>query len=193
MVVVTHNIQEAVMMADRILVMGSNPGHVRAEFMNQLPYPRNIDSPAFVDLVNKIHGLITETYIPDTAQGPLTAGKTMKAPLVEILPDIQMTEIVGLVEAIAGEGGAIDVFVLSTDIGRDFGYTLYLVKAAELLNLVDTPRQQVVLTRVGQLFIKADINTRKRMLHETFGRLLIVQKTTELFRGARRSDDPFGF
>ena len=181
MVVVTHNIQEAVIMADRIMVMGSNPGHIRAEFTNNLPYPRQPESAPFVELVSKIHGLITETYIPDAAHNSAQSGRQPKL-AVEVLPDIQMTEIVGLVEAVAAEGGAIDVFVLSTDIGKDFGHTLYLVKAAELLNLVDTPRQQVVLTREGQIFTKADINARKRMLHDNFGRLSIVQKTTELLK-----------
>jgi NitT/TauT family transport system ATP-binding protein len=170
-------------MADRILVMGSNPGHIRAEFINKLPYPRYPDSAPFMELVSKIHGLITETYIPDSSQQvSQSTGKVAKHPTVEVLPDIQMTEIVGLVEAVAAEGGAIDVFVLSTDIGKDFGHTLYLVKAAELLNLVDTPRQQVVLTREGQNFTKADINARKRMLHDNFGHLAIVQKTTELLK-----------
>ena len=181
MVVVTHNIQEAVLMADRILVMGSNPGHIRAEFINNLQYPRNSDSPQFMDLVSKIHGLITETYIPDSFQAG-AQGKISKGPKVEMLPDIQMTEIVGLVEAVAAEGGDIDVFELASGIGRDFGYTLYLVKAAELLNLVDTPRQHVMLTRTGQIFARADVNTRKRMLHESFSRLLIVQRTTELLK-----------
>lgn len=182
MVVVTHNIQEAVIMADRILVMGSNPGHIRAEFLNKLPYPRVPDTPAFMELVSKIHGLITETYIPDAAQVSSPTARQTKAPTVEVLPDIQITEIVGLVEAIAAEGGAMDVFVLSTDIGKDFGHTLYLVKAAELLDLVDTPRQQVLLTKEGRVFARADVNLRKRMIHESFGRLMVVQRTTELLK-----------
>jgi len=181
MVVVTHNIQEAVIMADRILVMGSNPGHIRAEFLNTLPYPRVPDSAPFTELVTKIHGLITETYIPDAVQAVAAPGRP-KAAMVEVLPDIQMTEIAGLVDAIAGEGGAVDVFVLANDIGKDFGHVLYLVKAAELLNLVDTPRQQVVLTREGQVFAKGDVNLRKRMIHDNFGRLMIVQRTTELLK-----------
>lgn len=181
MVVVTHNIQEAVIMADRILVMGSNPGHIRAEFLNSLPYPRVPDSAPFMELVTKIHGLITETYIPDAVQTVATPGR-QKAPMVEVLPDIQMTEIAGLVDAIAAEGGAVDVFMLANDIGKDFGSMLYLVKAAELLNLVDTPKQQVVLTREGQVFAKGDVNLRKRMIHDNFGRLIIVQRTTELLK-----------
>jgi NitT/TauT family transport system ATP-binding protein len=183
MVIVTHNIQEAVMMADRILVMGSNPGHIRAEFVNKLPYPRITDSVPFLELVSRIHGTISETFIPDVApQQQETPLRGPKQSLVEVLPDVHVIDIVGLVEAIAQEGGAIDVFVLSSDIGKDFGQTLYLVKAAELLNLVDTPKQQVILTKDGQLFANSDINARKKMLHENFGKLQIVQKTADLLK-----------
>jgi len=183
MVVVTHNIQEAVIMADRILVMGSNPGRIRAEFQNRLPYPRIPDTAPFSELVSRIHGLITETYIPDAAPAVVNvAEKRMRLPMVEILPDVPVLDIIGTIEVIADEGGAVDVFVLSSNIGKDFGHTLYLVKAAELLNLVETPKQQVILTKQGQVFAKADVNERKKMLHEAFGKLLIVQKTSELLR-----------
>lgn len=181
MVIVTHNIQEAVQMADRILVMGSNPGHIRAEFMNWLPHPRLPDSAPFAELVQKIHGLITETYIPDVQ--PMESGiMPPKSSLVEILPDVQMIEIVGIIETIQSEGGAMDVFILSSDIRKDFGLTLYLVKAAELLGLVETPKQLVLLTKDGQAFVKGDINHRKKMLHDKFSQLLLVQKTTELLK-----------
>lgn len=183
MMVVTHNIQEAVIMADRILVMGSNPGHIRADFQNRLPYPRILESAPFQDLVSKIHGTITETYIPDsTSIGTSTPGRTAKQSPLEILPQVPLIDVVGLVEAIASDGGAVDVFELSTEVRRDFGQTLYLVKAAELLGLVDTPKQQVVLTRDGQLFMKAEINGRKKMLHDKFAELLIVKRTTELLK-----------
>lgn len=183
MLVVTHNIQEAVIMADRILVMGSNPGRVRAEFINNLPYPRVVESAPFADLVSKIHRTITETYMPDQAPTTSRAGRTnVKTPLVETLPDVQLIEVVGIVEAVADEGGAVDLFVLSADIGKDFGRTLYLVKAAELLGLLDTPKQQVVLTRHGQIFANADTGQRKKMLHDLFAQLMIVQRTTEVLK-----------
>ena len=183
MVVVTHNIQEAVVMSDRILVMGSNPGRIRAEFINKLPYPRLPDSAPFLDLVSKIHGTITETYIPDSPfpiNEPLN--RSAKQLPVEILPDVHLIEVVGLVEAISNEGGAVDVFILASDIAKEFGQTLYLVKAAELLGLVETPKQQVVLTREGQLFVKSEINARKKILHDKFSKLLIVQKATALLK-----------
>jgi NitT/TauT family transport system ATP-binding protein len=182
MVIVTHNIHEAVIMADRILVMGSNPGHIRADFINHLPYPRIPDSVTFNELVKKIHGLITETFIPDAA---VSTDKTFKGPqqsAAEILPMAHIIEIVGIIEALHAEGGAVDIFVLSADIAKEFGHTLAIIKGAELLELVETPKQMVMLTADGQAFANGDVNHRKKMLHEKFEKLTLVQKTTKLLR-----------
>lgn len=186
LVIVTHNIQEAVLMAKRILVMGSNPGHIRREIVNDLPYPRDESSLAFRKMVSEIHGLITEALMPDTppaATGPsVLARPVSKEPPVETLPNVQIGEVIGLVEVIADEGGAADIFELAHNTGKDFGKTLYIVKAAELLELVETPKQRVILTDLGRHFAQGDINVRKRMLHELFGHLRIVQMTSNLLR-----------
>lgn len=179
MLLVTHNIQEVVMMADRILVMSSNPGKIKAEFVNRLSHPRDPDSRAFQEFVAKIHNQITEAYIPDEQVGGGKGSQKYKNRF-EVLPDVQILDIVGLIEAIFDEKGAVDVFDLCSDLGKDFGQTLYLVKAAELLNFVDTPKQKVILTKWGQKFAEADTNTRKKMVNESFKQLHIVKKTTEL-------------
>jgi len=93
---------------------------------------------------------------------------------LQILPDVQISEMVGLLESIYAEGGMADIFDLSQRIGKDFGQTLYLVKAAEVLDLVDTPKQTVVLTESGRVFVEGDINLRKGMLHNLFSNLRIV-------------------
>jgi NitT/TauT family transport system ATP-binding protein len=187
MVVVTHNIQEAVYMAKRILVMGTNPGYVRREITNDLPYPRDEQSPAFRRMVSDIHTMIAEAFMPDApVAAPLGTSilpvRTPKEPPVETLPNVQITEVVGLLEAIADQGGRADIFELAHDTGKDFGRTLYLCKAAELLELVETPKQNVLLTELGRHFVAGDINVRKRMLHELFGTLRIVQMTSNLLR-----------
>ncbi len=208
MVLVTHNIQEAVFMAKRILLMGIHPGHIRREIYNDLAYPRDEQSPAFRKMVSKIHALITETLMPDHPQtstsfslavggggasasagaggaggldGTVPKLPTKEAP-IETLPNVQMIEMIGLLEAIADQGGAADIFELAHGTGKDFGRTLYLAKAAELLDLVDTPKQNVVLTDIGRHFVAGDINVRKRMLHELFACLRIVQMTANLLR-----------
>jgi NitT/TauT family transport system ATP-binding protein len=177
--IVTHNIREAVIMAKRILVMGVNPGHIREEINNDLPYPRDEDSPAFSRLVSAIHALITETLMPD-APKPVRAASRETA--LQILPDVQITEVIGLLQSIHDKGGMTDIFDLSISIGKDFGQTLYLVKAAELLDLVDTPKQTVVLTDSGIRFVEGDINLRKSMLHDLFGSLGIVQHVSALLK-----------
>jgi NitT/TauT family transport system ATP-binding protein len=192
MVIVTHNIQEAVFMAKRILVMGVNPGHIRREIINDLPYPRDDQSPAFRRMVQQIHAMITEAIMPDApspaelalqaASSRTTLAAAAKEPPVETLPNVQITEMIGLVEAIGDQGDTADIFELAHSTGKDFGRTLYLVKAAELLELVDTPKQHVHLTELGKHFVAGDINVRKRMLHELFGALRIVQMTANFLK-----------
>jgi NitT/TauT family transport system ATP-binding protein len=194
MMIVTHNIQEAVFMAKRILVMGTNPGHIRTEINNDLPYPRDDQSPAFRRMVMRLHDLITETFMPDApvasansiANGELNQSssliKAQREPAIETLPDVQISSVIGLLETIADQGDRAEIFELAHEIGKDFGSTLYLVKAAELLDLVDTPKNDVVLTELGKRFVDGDINSRKRVLHELFGALKIVQLTSNLLR-----------
>lgn len=177
MLLVTHNIQEAVLMADRILVLGSNPGHIRQEFRNDMAYPRDEESAEFKALVDRIHGTITESYMPD-----VPAASAGERPRPEILPPVSIMEVIGLLEVIHDDGGRVDLFALSEELGSDFGHTLYLVKAAELLNLVETPKQTVILTATGTRFVEGDVNTRKTMLHESFGRLALVRLVTEKLR-----------
>jgi NitT/TauT family transport system ATP-binding protein len=169
-------------MATRILVMGVNPGHVRDEIINDLPYPRDEDSPAFRSMVSRIHALITENMMPDLPKAGAALSITGKESGPQILPDVQISEVIGLLESIYGEGGVADIFDLSQTIGKDFGQTLYLVKAAELLDLVDTPRQTVVLTDSGRSFVEGDINVRKRMLHNLFSNLRTVQQVSDLLK-----------
>jgi NitT/TauT family transport system ATP-binding protein len=188
MLMVTHNINEAVFMAKRILVMGANPGKIRKEIINDLPYPRDEQSVSFQRMVAQTHALITETLLPDApvAQPPGPSSVLPKAvtrePPIETLPNVPITEVIGLLEAIGDQGGTADIFELSHATGKEFGRTLYLVKAAELLDLLDSPKQRVVLTELGRHFVEGDINLRKRMLHELFGALKIVQMTANLLK-----------
>ncbi|MBI1859890.1 MAG: nitrate/sulfonate/bicarbonate ABC transporter ATP-binding protein [Deltaproteobacteria bacterium] len=183
MLLVTHNIQEAVVMAKRILIMGVNPGHIRHEIKNDLPYPRDASSPAFAMIVNQLHGLVTETLIPDIAEIPTTATPGGASTThMEMLPNVQVSEMIGFLEALHAKGGTADIFELSRSTGREFAQTLFLVKAAEFLELVDSPKQTVVLMESGKSFVLGDINTRKKILHELFGNLDIVRRITELLK-----------
>lgn len=177
-VLVTHNIQEAVTMAQDVHVMGINPGHIRKSIEISLPYPRDENSGEFLAIVSEIHKTITEALMPDVQTREVAPQKPKKIAF-ESLPNAQITEMIGLLETIYEQHGQADIFELAHETHRDFGSTLYLVKAAEIFNLVETPKQTVVLKKLGRDFVSGDINVKKKILHNEFGNLQIVQAVTE--------------
>jgi len=161
-VVITHLIEEAVYLGDRIVILAANPGQVRAVVPNPLPHPREYRDPAFLRLVDHIHGIITNIHLPDEAPPePEPSGR----PRIMPLPPTHIGEIIGLLEIVHDHGDRIDLFALAESLRLEFGHVIMVTKGAELLDLVDTPRQDVVLTPLGREFVAADVNTRKRILH----------------------------
>ena len=171
-ILITHNISEAVSMGSRILVLGSNPGQIRYSIKNDLPYPRDEKTAAFKSLVESIHDVLTEAIIPDT---PDWVPPAFAAITIESLPNVSLTEVVGFLELLSQEGGRADIFALAQKLMKDSLNILMMAKAAELLDFVDTPKNQIVLTDLGRNFIKADINRRKQMIHERMMQLKVTQ------------------
>src|SRR2546426_2264574 len=82
MLLITHLIEEAVFLGDRIVIMGANPGGVRHVLSNQLPHPRTYRSPEFLELVDEIHAAITQIHLPDErSPGPPAPGRLQLEPL----------------------------------------------------------------------------------------------------------------
>lgn len=172
-VIVTHNIEEAVAMAQRIYVFGDDPGHIRTVLNNPLLYPRNPKDSKFQELVGVIHAVITEALIPEEAEKtsfyqPLYQG-------LEQLPAVGPSEIIGLVEVIDNAGGKMDIFKLARETASEFGHCLAVTKTAEILDFVDTPKQNVVFTELGQRFAKADTTERKDLFSNQVKSLRIFQ------------------
>lgn len=84
---------------------------------------------------------------------------------VEPLPAATLGEVIGVLEMVKQNGGAMDVFELDEVTDYDFGRTLSVIKAGEMLQLLDTPGNKVLLTAIGQALLVADTNTRKETLH----------------------------
>ncbi|BDG04129.1 ABC transporter ATP-binding protein [Anaeromyxobacter oryzae] len=150
---VSHDIKEVAFMADRIVVLGANPGRVRTIVSNTLPRPRDYRSPEVLALVDRLHDLITGHELPDVPAAAAAA--------TEVLPQAGANEIVGLIEWLAARGGREDVFRIAAETNREFGHLLTIVKAAEMLDLVDTPKRLAVLTPEGRAFAAADPDGRK--------------------------------
>jgi NitT/TauT family transport system ATP-binding protein len=169
---VTHNIAEAVYMASRIVIISSHPGRVRHVIANPLPYPRDANSPGFAALVDQIHAAITSLALPDEPAVVATAPVRTR---VESIPAVPIGTIVGLLEILEASREIIDVFELSTHIGKEFGETIGIVKAAEMLGLVDTPKDDVRMTQLGWYFLAAPQPARKALFREAIMKLRLFQ------------------
>jgi len=162
MLLITHLIEEAVYLADRIVIMAAKPGSVKKVVANPLPHPREYRDPAFLELVDEIHAVITEIHLPDDRRPPPPA---TSGPHLEPLPAVSVNEIVGLLEVVHDHGDRIDLFDLAGRLRLDLGRCILVIKATELLELVNTPKQVVLITPLGREFIASDENGRKHIFH----------------------------
>jgi NitT/TauT family transport system ATP-binding protein len=182
-VIITHLIDEAVFLADRIVVLASRPGRIRTIIENDVPHPREYQSPAFLRTVQKIHDVITKEHMPEPgaadAPPPDVAGGL---PMPEPLPHVNIGHLFGLMEVVLDHKGEMDVFALDQLTDYDFGHTLAVVKAGEMLDWLDTLKNVVVLTESGRKVLVGDINFRKTTFRDrikTLGAFRFVTKLLE--------------
>ncbi len=150
-VMVTHNIEEAVMLADRILVLGTNPGRIRADLVNPLPRPRRRRTPDFDELVDQIYRMMTQreqvaATTPAAAAGG-DAGTLSDTPL----PQASVDGLSGLAEVlISRHGGAADLADLADTLGLEVDDLLPLVDVLLLLGFADLRDDRLELTGNGR-------------------------------------------
>ena len=175
---VSHDIKEVAYMADRIVVLSANPGRVRTIVENPLARPRNTRSPEFLRLVDQLHDIITSTELPDveiSAPEP-----SLLADIVEPLPPAPSTDILGLLEYLETQGGTCDLFQVVSHTHVAFEQVLASVKGAEMLEFVDTPKRQVVLTPLGERFVRANMDDRKEIWKAQLVKLRLFRLIVEL-------------
>src|SRR5438067_1529582 len=173
---VSHDIKEVVYMADRIIVLSSHPGRVRTVAENPLPRPRDYRARESEELVDYLHEIITGAEMPDVPAAAAAPARSR----IEPLPQATTSEIVGLLEYLDAHGGVDDIFDLAAETDHEFGHMMAIVKAAEMLNFVDTPKQGVVLTQEGRRFVKADPEERKAIWRGQLLKLRFFQEIHEL-------------
>jgi NitT/TauT family transport system ATP-binding protein len=161
--IVTHNIEEAVQMADRILVLSSNPGRLRAEITNDLPRPRDRRTPEFEALVDKLYGIMTGRA-PESAPASSIvpeADPELASPLTLRLPHVSVGGLAGLLELVYVHGGREDLPDLAQLLTFEVDDLLPLTDAAELLGLAEVVDADLQLTDLGRSWTEADILTSK--------------------------------
>ncbi|QWF83880.1 ABC transporter ATP-binding protein [Amycolatopsis sp. CA-230715] len=154
--VVTHNIEEAVQLADRVLVLGSNPGRVRAEIAVDLPRPRDRRAPAFTGLVDLLYGLLT-------GREPERVEPETETPTARPLPAASVDGLAGLVEIVHAKGGRAGLPAVAAELTFEIDDLLPLVDAASLLDLLFVAGADLHLTPMGEAFATADIQRSKEI------------------------------
>jgi NitT/TauT family transport system ATP-binding protein len=174
---VSHDIKEVAYMADRIILLSANPGRVSTVVENKLPRPRDYRSAEFNALVDQLHDAITGHEMPDV---PVPAAGV--PPLYEPLPDVGPGEVIGLLEYLDARQGRSDIFHIAEDTHREFGQVIAVAKAAEMLDLVDTPKHQVVLSAEGKHFVRAQPDERKTLWRRQLLALRLFKEIYDLLK-----------
>ncbi len=162
---VTHNIEEAVLLADRIVVLGRNPGHVRTDFPVKLPQPRDRKSEAFTQLVDYIYKVLTQPDVapasaPDHAEPPTRDQRQMR---YQMLPHARPGGIAGLLELLLDRGGRDDMYRLADDLAFEIDDLLPIVDAAQLLGFIKIEEGDAVITPSGEEFANSEILRQKEL------------------------------
>ena len=165
---VTHNIEEAVEMATRIVVVFPRPGRIGLVLENKLPFPRDSKDPEFQRLVSVIHESITTMTLPDLPPEVQVSGQPISRARsrMESIPLVPVGQILGLMSILSDSPELSNIYDISDEIGKEFGETIAILKAAEILDLIDTPKQDVRFTELGRRFVAADRQGRRTIFAE---------------------------
>ena len=158
---VTHNIEEAVLMCDRILVFSSNPGRVIAEIKVDLPQPRKRLDPAFRALVDDIYARMTAR-----PKGPAAReGNFPGTGLGMALPHVSTNELAGMIEGLAAapNNGSADLADLARDLQLEADELLPIAETLQLMRLAEIDGRTIRLTPAARRYDAADVDERKQI------------------------------
>ena len=160
-IMVTHNIEEAVLMCDRIVILSSNPGRVASELRVRLPHPRNRLDPEFRQLVDLIYARMTRR--PDPVRGK--EGTFPGTGLGMALPKVSTNSLAGLIEEIAAPpyNGKADMPVLADSLQMEIDDLFPIAETLQLLRFAEVEEGDIKLSLAGRRFAEAEVDVRKKL------------------------------
>jgi NitT/TauT family transport system ATP-binding protein len=165
--IVSHNIEEAVMMADRIIILSSDPGKIRSEFHIKIPRPRSADSAEVRALIDEVYGLMTMRTVQGAA-----AGAVLHMGLGYRLPETDVTHIEGVLELLANPpfNGRADLPKLAEEAELSDEELFPVYEALGLLGLAHVEKGDITITSLGRRYAEAEQPLRQ----EIFGQQLLT-------------------
>ncbi len=166
-IMVTHNIEEAVLMCDRVLIFSSDPARVSAEIVIDLPQPRDRTTPAFEDFVDRIYVEMTARRVERMRANQTVGPQGIGMQLTHVSPN----QLSGLLEALAAApyNGKADLPDIAYEQELEVDELFPVAEAMQLLRLADVEGGDIKLTHMGKRFVDAELNERK----EIFSRALM--------------------
>ncbi len=157
---VTHNIEEAILLADRIIVFNSNPGSIRGELKITLPHPRSELDPRFRNQIDRVYTLMTTQ--------PQTEQESTYSPTTDLgyrLPDANIAEVTGLLETLNSpeHNGKMDLPDVAEILRLDIDDLFPLTELLEILHFAKVSKGDITITEAGIAFAEADIQGRKKL------------------------------
>ncbi len=179
---VTHHIEEAVFMADRIIVMDKEPGRVVMDLPVPLSHPRQRKDVKFLNVVDQVYAILAGQTQPEHVELGVAPGEPGRT---RALPPITVNELAGLLEHLAeAPNGQADIYRLSEELKVDSDRLLYLIEAAELLGFATIARGDAMLTPLGEAFAEASILARKEIFATRIRRLPLFRWLIAMLRVA---------
>jgi len=157
---VTHNIEEAVLMCDRVLLFSSSPAKISADIPINLPQPRERTSPQFEDYVDRIYVEMTARRV-ERMRAQAAQGLSIEMPLHHVSPN----QISGLIEALAAPpyDGKADLPDIAYEQELEVDELFPVAEAMQLLRLADVEGGDIKLTHMGKRFADSELNERKEI------------------------------
>jgi len=134
-------------------------------------------------MVQRLHDIIVSEHLPEPTSTPAEGPGGL--PMPEPLPCVNLGQVFGLMQVVKDQGGKMDVFALDQLTDYDFGHTLAVVKAGEMLEFLDTPRNSVLLTDLGYQFLDSDMAARKALLSQQLRTLGTFQYVIRILQEAK--------
>jgi len=170
---VSHNIEEAVFMADRIVVMAKEPGRIVAEVKVGLQHPRQRKSEAFQKVMDKVYSILAGQTEPETIELGVAPGEQGRT---RSLPNVTITDLAGLLEQLSElPENRFDIYRLPHELGVNSDHLLSLTEAAEILGFVYVEKGDITLTSLGETFAEASIQARKEIFAARIRRVPLMR------------------
>lgn len=183
MCIVTHNIEEAVLLADRVVVLGSKPGRIVHETHIDLPRPRNRTAPEFEAIVDELYEALTGR----TAEIELAPDPGEATPVSRPLPEATVGGLAGLVELVHMHRDHADLPDLAADLNFELDDIMPLVDAAAMLGFVEVSGNDISITEEGNTYVTASVTESKEVFARQAARRAPLVRT--IVRALRGSND----